>query len=73
MTDKEKIMEWHKLVVTGLVNGLSHTNLDGRTNELEFWRQRSLLFNYFGFCVMDLFTKQDCEIPTPKGCGLPPS
>ena len=59
---KEKILEFHKLVVSGLVNGLSHTARDGRTEELEFWRQRSILFDRFGHCVLNLVTDQSYEL-----------
>ena len=58
---KEKILEFHKLVVMGLVNGLSHTFMDGRNEELEFWRRRSLLFDAFDHCVMNLITNQSYE------------
>jgi hypothetical protein len=50
----EKIKEWHKLIVIGLNNGLSHANKDGRTDEIDFWKQRSILFDRFSHCVMGL-------------------
>ena len=60
--DKEKkIIEWHKLVVNGLVNGLSHTHRDGRLDDINFWRSRSELFDAFGHCVLDLLTDQTYE------------
>jgi len=59
--ETKKIEEWHKLVVNGLVNGLSHTARDGRTDNIDFWRLRSRLFNAFGKCVLDLITNQDYQ------------
>lgn len=59
---KKEILKFHNLVVKGLVNGLSHTEQDGRTEELEFWRQRSILFDRFGHCVMNLITDQSYDI-----------
>jgi len=56
---KEKIQEWHNMVVNGLVNGLSHTARDGRLDDIEFWRRRSNLFDSFAHCIMDLETDQD--------------
>lgn len=60
--DKEKkIMEWHNLVVNGLVNGLSHTSRDGRLDDINFWRGRCNLFNEFSKCVLDIVTDQDSK------------
>ena len=59
--ETEKIKEWHKLVVNGLVNGLSHTARDGRLNDIDFWRCRSRLFNAFAHCVLDLITHQNYQ------------
>ena len=59
MTDKEKIMEWHKLIVNGLVNGLGVTHQDERTDDVNFWKTRSHLFDAFAHCVLDLLTEQD--------------
>lgn len=59
---KDKILEWHKLINIGLVNGLSFTARDGRTEELNFWRKRSMLFDAFAHCVMNLATEQDYSL-----------
>ena len=60
--DKEKkIMEWHNLVVKGLVNGLTHTYQDERLNDINFWRKRCDLFNEFSKCVLDISTNQNYE------------
>ena len=56
---KKKLGEWHKLIVQGLVNGLSHTHQDGRTDKIDFWRQRSILWNEYAMCVQNLMTNQD--------------
>ena len=55
-------MELHQLVVTGLVQGLSHTHRDGRLEEINFWRSRSNLFNEFSLCVLSILTDQNCEL-----------
>ena len=60
--EKEKqIMKFHNLVVTGLVNGLSHTNRDERLDDIDFWRSRCNLFNEFSKCVLNMVTNQTCE------------
>ena len=56
-----KIKEWHNLVVNGLVNGLSYTAMDGRTEDIDFWRKRCNLFNAFSKCVLNLETDQDYQ------------
>jgi len=56
---EKKFKEWHNLVVQGLVNGLSHTNMDGRTEKKDFWQKRSILWNEFAMCVQNLMTNQD--------------
>ena len=61
MDYESKIMEWHNLVVIGLVNGLSHTSRDERLNDIHFWRKRCFLFNEFSKCVLDLITEQNYE------------
>ncbi len=61
---KEKesmIRKWHKFVVNGLVNGLSHTHRDGRLNDVDFWRKRCRLFDSFAHCILDLATDQDYQ------------
>lgn len=58
---EKKIMELHNLVVTGLVQGLSHTHQDGRLDDINFWRSRSSLFNAFSLCVLNILTDQTCE------------
>lgn len=58
---EKKIMELHKLVVTGLVQGLSHIHRDGRLDDINFWRSRSGLFNLFSLCVLNILTDQTCE------------
>lgn len=56
-----KIRELHKLVVNGLVNGLSHTHQDGRKEDIVFWRKRCNLFDSFSHCVLDIITDQCYE------------
>ena len=58
---RSKIKEWHNLLVRGLVNGLSYTANDGRTEQTNFWRKRCQLFNEFSACVLDLETEQNYE------------
>lgn len=58
----EKIKEWRQLLVIGLNNGLSHTHQDGRNEEVEFWRKRSILFDRFSHCVMNLVWNQSYEL-----------
>ena len=48
-----KLKEWHDHVVQGLLNGLTHTNRDGRTDDIEWVRRRLALWEAFGRCVMD--------------------
>ncbi|GAG28263.1 unnamed protein product, partial [marine sediment metagenome] len=57
----DKIKEWMQIVNIGLVNGLSHTNRDGRTDDIDFWRKRSQLFNGLTLCIKDLVTEQNYE------------
>jgi hypothetical protein len=58
----KKIKEWHKLVVNGLVKGLSHTSHDERINDINFWRKRANLFDAFAHCIQDLLlSKQSYE------------
>jgi len=59
---RDKIKEWHKLVIIGLNNGLTHTIHDGRRENIEWVRMRMFLFNYFTKCIMDLETNQDWSI-----------
>ena len=54
-------MEWHRLVVNGLVNGLSVTSQDKRLDDIDFWRKRSQLFSEFAKCVLDLETEQNYQ------------
>ena len=61
MDIKQKVLEWHNLVVNGLVNGLSHTSRDERLDDIDFWRSRCHLFNEFSKCVLDLITEQNYE------------
>ncbi|KKN67012.1 hypothetical protein LCGC14_0465660 [marine sediment metagenome] len=51
--DKKKILEFHNLVVKGLVNGLTHTNRDGRNEDIEWVRKRLMLWESFGRTVFD--------------------
>lgn len=53
-TFKRKINEWHNMVVTGLVGGLTHTIPDGRTNDIKWVRGRLDLWEAFGRCVYAL-------------------
>jgi len=57
----KQIMELHNMVVTGLVNGLSHTSRDERLDDIDFWRSRSGLFNLFSKAVLDIVTDQNPE------------
>ena len=59
---EKQISELNKLVVNGLVNGLSHTHRDGRTENIDFWIRRSRLFNSFSLCVMNIITNQSYEL-----------
>jgi len=56
---RDKIKEWHQLVVNGLVNGLTHTIPDGRREDIVWVRRRLKLWESFGRCIMDLETNQD--------------
>ena len=56
---REKVKEWHNMVVTGLCNGLTQTIPDGRNNDIVWVRRRLELWESFGRCVMDLETGQD--------------
>ena len=56
--DEKIIIEWQREVNKGLVNGLSHTAMDGRKEKIEFWRKRSMLFNAFNLCVQRLTSNQ---------------
>ena len=56
---RDKIQEWHNLIVEGLCNGLTHTIRDGRTDDIVWIRRRLQLWESFGRCVMDLETEQD--------------
>lgn len=58
---EKKIMKLHKLVVNGLVNGLSYTSRDERLNDINFWRNRSSLFNAFSLCVLNILTNQTSQ------------
>ena len=57
----KKIKEWHNMVVSGLVNGLSHTHRDGRINDINWVRKRGSLFEAFGRCMFDYHNEQDYE------------
>ena len=59
---KAQLKNWHRVVVAGLCNGLSHTHRDGRTDKIEFWRQRSQLFNAHAHCIQALMTDQSWEL-----------
>lgn len=50
----KKIKEWHNLVNSGLCNGLSITSVDGRKEDISFWRKRAKLFDSFAHCIQDL-------------------
>lgn len=52
-SDKEKVLEFHNLVVKGLNNGLTHTIDDGRTSTLEWTRKRLNLWEAFGRTLFD--------------------
>ena len=55
----KKIQEWNNLVIKGLVNGLSFTTMDERTEDIDFWIKRCNLFNEFSLCVLALETEQN--------------
>lgn len=59
----KKILEWHRLVVQGMVNGLTHTMRDGRIDDINWVRGRLKLWESFGRCIMDLETGQDYQYP----------
>lgn len=44
----KKILEWHQLVVQGMVNGLTHTMRDGRNEDINWVRGRLKLWESFG-------------------------
>ncbi len=58
---RDKIKEWHQLVVIGLNKGLTHTIPDGRLDNIDWVRKRLKLWESFGRCVMDLETNQDYQ------------
>lgn len=58
---EDEISEFHRLVVEGLSNGLSHTSGDEKEKDPEFWKKRSNLFDRFEQCVMSALTKQPYE------------
>ena len=58
---RDKIKEWHNLVVQGLCNGLTHTHRDGRNEDINWVRKRLRLWESFGRCMMDLETEQNYE------------
>ena len=58
---RDKIKEWNNMVVTGLVNGLTKTIHDGRTDDIIWVARRLQLFESFARCVMDLETGQDYQ------------
>ena len=58
---RDKIKEWHNLVVKGLVNGLTHTIKDGRTNDINWVRKRLELWESFARCVYALEIGQTFE------------
>ncbi|HEY0090116.1 MAG TPA: hypothetical protein VGB37_14815 [Candidatus Lokiarchaeia archaeon] len=55
----EKIQALNNIVIIGIVNGLSHTHTDGRTEDINFWKLRSELFNEFFICVKSLLSNQN--------------
>lgn len=71
MNDEElikKIKDWHKYVVIGLNNGLTHTHMDGRRNDVDWVRKRLDLFEAFSRCIMDEIwgNKSGCNIKELK-------
>lgn len=46
--DREKVLEFHNLVVKGLNNGFTHTIDDGRREDIEWVRGRLELWESFG-------------------------
>lgn len=62
---REKIKEWHQMVINGLVGGLSHvqSESDTRKKDINFWIKRCNMLDAFAHCVMDLETGQDWSYP----------
>ncbi len=51
--EKEKLLEFHNLVVIGLNKGLTHTIHDGRRDDIKWVRGRLQLWESFGRTVFD--------------------
>lgn len=60
--DKKLINEWHNMVVTGLVNGLTHTIWDERREDINWVRKRLTLWESFGRCMYSLHNNQSYEM-----------
>jgi len=56
------IKELKKILIKGIVNGLSKTHQDGRLNEIDFWRKRCNLFNTFSLCVLDIVEENNYKL-----------
>lgn len=50
---RDKLKEWHNLIVKGLCNGLTHTHRDERNDNIDWVRKRLALFESFSRCVMN--------------------
>ena len=64
MTNEEKIKRIKELngyVVKGLVNGLTHTIRDGRTNNIDWVRKRLNLWESFGRSVINIVNDSDSK------------
>jgi len=55
--EKERLLEFHNLVVKGLCNGLTHTDRDGRNEDIVWVRRRLRLWESFGRTVFDCLLK----------------
>ncbi len=58
---RKKVKEWHDMVVTGLVNGLSHVCGDDRREDIVWVRRRLRLWESFARCMINLETGQDYQ------------
>ena len=52
--NKKLISKWHGMVVTEIVNGLTHTIPDGRCHDINWVKGRLNLWEAFGRCVYAL-------------------
>jgi len=50
---QEKLKKWSNLINQGLCNGLTHTHMDERRDDIDWLRKRLSLFENFSKCVMN--------------------